>query len=284
MKNVQLRPNPHHHQREPIAETVAGQDGSLSVSVANCEFMGLRMSIRFECAVYCTFACFPEQYPDCTAVEYKFAKMHQSCNTAIFNSDLMTVQVQVAVDPWVRLSVSSYAISALYMCKFWFRLHRFVFFGPKHNYHFICLVFYSGSLMSSTLTLSSTAALCSNCKCQPIGTDLKCGFDDWCQRCDDSLHLTRNYSDLCDRRRFPQPPVNPVVNNSGVCPCGFFAIRNRPLGAPAKEPMPVHLLVTVPITVNTHITICLICEQLFKHHRNALEHLRRHHKHYHEHH
>jgi hypothetical protein len=127
--------------------------------------------------------------------------------------------------------------------------------------------------------------LCSNCMCQPVASAaVKCGFTDWCKRCDDSLFATQDYMDLCDRRHLPPPPVSPLKHNGEVCPCGFFAIRNRPLARPGKENMPLHLLVTVPITANSHITVCLICDQLFKHHRNGLAHLRRHHSHYHEHH
>ena len=126
--------------------------------------------------------------------------------------------------------------------------------------------------------------LCSNCMCQPVASVVKCGFKDWCKRCDDSLFSTQEYSDLCDRRHLPPPPVSPMKHNDGVCPCGFYAIRNRPLARPGKENMPLHLLVTVPITGNSHIPVCLICEQLFKHHRNGLAHLRRHHAHYHDHH
>jgi hypothetical protein len=126
--------------------------------------------------------------------------------------------------------------------------------------------------------------LCSNCKCEPVAREVKCGFEDWCERCDQTLFSTREYHTLCDARRVPYPPVNPVVRYGDVCPCGFFAIRNRPLSRPGKGNMPQHLLVTVPITEHSHITVCLICEQLFKHHRNALTHMRRHHKHYHAHH
>ena len=136
---------------------------------------------------------------------------------------------------------------------------------------------------SSGDALEEVLPMCSNCGCLPVATVVKCGFDDWCKRCDDSLFSTRSYSDVCDRQRMPPPPVNPVCYNDRVCPCGFFAIRNRPLRQPGKS-LPQHLLVTVPITANTHIIICLICEQLFKHHRNGLMHLRRHHQHYHEHH
>ena len=137
----------------------------------------------------------------------------------------------------------------------------------------------------SDFTPAVVLPLCNNCKCQPVGASaVKCGFTDWCKHCDDNLFATQEFSDLCDRRHLPPPPVHPLKKNDGVCPCGFFAIRNRSLARPGKENLPLHLLVTVPITANSHITVCLICEQLFKHHRNGLTHLRLHHKHYHEHH
>lgn len=131
---------------------------------------------------------------------------------------------------------------------------------------------------------SDAAQICSNCKCQPVAQEVKCGFTDWCKRCDLSLYSTRQYQDKCDELRFPYPPTNPAVHNDDVCPCGYFAIRNRPLARPGTNLLPMHLLVTIPITANAHITVCLICDALFKHHRNAVVHMRRHHKHYHDHH
>jgi hypothetical protein len=134
---------------------------------------------------------------------------------------------------------------------------------------------------------SPTAPLpvvCSNCQCQPVALTVKCGFDDWCERCDLALFATRQYEDRCLANRFPPPPVNPVVYHDGICPCGFFAIRNRPLAHPGNGPLPLHALVTVPLTANTCITMCLICESVFKRHRNAVRHLRQHHQHYHMHH
>jgi|LauGreDrversion4_2_1035121.scaffolds.fasta_scaffold185946_1 hypothetical protein len=127
---------------------------------------------------------------------------------------------------------------------------------------------------------------CSNCKCQPAASGGKCGFEDWCQRCDLSLWSTRQYEDFCLHNRIPPPPVHPLGKNDSICPCGFFAIRNRPLAqsGTTENSLPMHLLVTIPITATAHITVCLVCEQLFKHHRNALAHLRRHHQHYHVHH
>ncbi len=141
-----------------------------------------------------------------------------------------------------------------------------------------------GCLEMSDFTPAVVLPLCSNCMCQPVASVVKCGFTDWCMRCDDSLFSTQEFVDLCDRRHLPPPPVSPLTRNRDVCPCGFYAVRNRPLGRPGKENMPLHMLVTVPITGNSHITVCLICEQLFKHHRNGLKHLRSHHSHYHSHH
>ena len=135
-----------------------------------------------------------------------------------------------------------------------------------------------------TILVPAPTIICSNCKCQPVASIVKCGFDDWCERCDESLFSTREYHDRCNAKRFPPPPVNPVVHNAGVCPCGFFAIRNRPLAHPGKENLPLHLLVTVPISANSHVVLCLLCESIFKRHRNALKHLRLHHQHYHQHH
>jgi hypothetical protein len=127
--------------------------------------------------------------------------------------------------------------------------------------------------------------LCSNCKCQPVLVGAsKCGFDDWCERCDLSLYRTRLYDDLCVANRHPHPPSHPLSLNGNVCPCGFFAIRNRTLAQPGKENLPLHLLVTIPITAHTHVTVCLICDTVFKRHRNGLKHLRQHHQHFHVHH
>ena len=78
--------------------------------------------------------------------------------------------------------------------------------------------------------------------------------------------------------------VDPLEKNGDVCPCGFFAIHNRPLARPGKENLPVRMLVTVPITHTLNIIVCLICETAFKHHRHALRHMRLHHQHYHIHH
>jgi hypothetical protein len=126
--------------------------------------------------------------------------------------------------------------------------------------------------------------MCSNCNCHPVALTVKCGFDDWCGRCDMALYSTRQYEDLCLANKFPPPPVNPVGYHDGICPCGFFAVRNRHLVKPSNGQLPLHVLVTVPLTANTHITMCLICESVFKHHRNAIQHLRQHHQHYHLHH
>ena len=132
---------------------------------------------------------------------------------------------------------------------------------------------------------SDVVQMCNNCKCRPVAREVKCGFIDWCDRCDLSLFSTWQYESKCDAQRFPYPPINPVVYNDGVCPCGYFAIRNRPLARPGQENLlPMHLLVTIPVTAKSHISVCLICDALFKHHRHAVTHMRRHHKHYHDHH
>jgi hypothetical protein len=33
--------------------------------------------------------------------------------------------------------------------------------------------------------------LCSNCKCEPVAREVLCGFQDWCERCDQSLFSTQ---------------------------------------------------------------------------------------------
>ena len=145
-----------------------------------------------------------------------------------------------------------------------------------------CVLSMSGSQESSQ---EVGQHLCSNCKCQPVLVGAsKCGFDDWCERCDLSLYSTRLYDDLCVANRHPHPPRHPLSLNGNVCPCGFFAIRNRALAQPGKENLPLHLLVTIPITAHTHVTVCLICEAVFKRHRSGLKHLRQHHQHFHVHH
>ena len=126
--------------------------------------------------------------------------------------------------------------------------------------------------------------MCSNCKYQPVAESVLCGFTDWCADCDRSLFAFQEHAVECDRNRRPHPPPDPLANNRDICPCGFFAIRNRPLARPVKSRSPVHMLVTVPITNTVHVVVCLICDAIFKHHRNALKHVRHHHQHYHFHH
>ena len=128
----------------------------------------------------------------------------------------------------------------------------------------------------------TTELNCTNCKCRLI--DGKDGFDDWCASCNTAQNASLEYNAKCDRQRFPRPPQDPLARNSTICPCGFFAVRHRPLPRPGKENKPVHMMVTVPITEHTCIVVCLICEKIFKHHRNAVVHLRTHHAHYHDHH
>lgn len=130
----------------------------------------------------------------------------------------------------------------------------------------------------------SVALMCSNCQCRPIADAVLCGWDDWCAKCDAMLHAHQNHVADCDRNRRPRPPLDPLEKNGDVCPCGFFAIHNRPLARPGKENLPVRMLVTVPITNTLNIIVCLICETAFKHHRHALRHMRLHHQHYHIHH
>lgn len=36
--------------------------------------------------------------------------------------------------------------------------------------------------------------MCANCKCRPVAREVKCGFCDWCERCDLSLFSTWQYS------------------------------------------------------------------------------------------
>ena len=128
--------------------------------------------------------------------------------------------------------------------------------------------------------------MCTNCHCRPVATQVKCGFDDVCSNCDLEMFTSQEYAAKCDRARFPRPPPHHIRRNDEVCPCGFFAIRHRPLARtrPGKENLPLHQLVTVPLTATAHIIICLICEQTFKHHRNAVKHMQMHHTHFHSHH
>ena len=139
-----------------------------------------------------------------------------------------------------------------------------------------------GSLHAARL--SEEAAMCTNCKCRPVADAVLCGWTDWCADCDASLHRHQEHVVKCDKLRVPRPPPDPFNHNRDLCPCGWFAIRNRPLQRAGKENMPLHMLVTVPITSTLHIIVCLICESTFKHHHNAVRHVQRHHLHYHHHH
>ena len=126
--------------------------------------------------------------------------------------------------------------------------------------------------------------MCSNCKCRPVAVSTLTGFDDWCSKCDESLHATSLFHERCDHDGGPRPHMHHIADTSAVCPCGWFAIRNRPLARPGKENLPVHMIITIPITDTMHIIVCLICDKVFKHHRDAMKHLKKHHTHYHAHH
>ena len=130
----------------------------------------------------------------------------------------------------------------------------------------------------------ATASMCTNCLCRPIHSNSM--FDDWCAECDLAQRTAQEWGERCVRARLPRPPPHPIGHGNLVCPCGFFAIRHRPLARPrpGKENLPLHQLVTVPLSSTAHIILCLICERTFKHHRHAVQHLQSHHTHFHEHH
>ena len=128
---------------------------------------------------------------------------------------------------------------------------------------------------------------CSNCQCRPVAAKTKCGWDDWCANCDAALFASQQFFGRSQLEHFPRPPPDPLSKSTALCPCGYFAVRNRPLSRPqreGKENWPLHHLVTVPLTESVHIVMCLICECTFKHHHNAVKHMRKHHAHYHDHH
>jgi hypothetical protein len=45
--------------------------------------------------------------------------------------------------------------------------------------------------------MNVVAALCGNCGKNPVGGDLRCGFQDWCSECDDALWTTNPESRIC---------------------------------------------------------------------------------------
>ena len=130
----------------------------------------------------------------------------------------------------------------------------------------------------------ATVSMCSKCHCRP--THPNSMFDDWCAECDLEQRASQEYVERCVRAGLPRPPLHPVRHGDLICPCGFFAIRNKPLARPrqGKDNWPLHQLVTVPLSDTAHIVMCLICEQTFRHHRKALKHVRTHHAHFHAHH
>lgn len=120
--------------------------------------------------------------------------------------------------------------------------------------------------------------LCSNCQCRPVADVVLCGFSDWCAVCDASLHAHHQYELECDRQRNLRPPHDAVTAKENICTCGFIATRNWSLQRSGDVLNPDHMLVTVPITTSWTIIGCLVCERIFKHHRNALQHVCRHHQ------
>ena len=148
----------------------------------------------------------------------------------------------------------------------------------------------SGPSAITPAASASTAAvaMCSSCNCRPVAATTLCGFDDVCAECDKLMHASQEYAAKCDRARFPRPPRHPLSRISTVCPCGFFAVHNRPLAPqrqrPGQDHLPLHQLVTVPLTATAHIIVCLICDRTFKRHRQAVQHMLKHHQHFHDHH
>ena len=136
----------------------------------------------------------------------------------------------------------------------------------------------------ASVSTAAVANMCSSCNCRPVAAATLCGFDDWCAECDLLMHASQEYVVQCDRARFPRPPRHPLARISTVCPCGFFAIHNRPLAPlrqrPGQDHLPLHQLVTVQLTATGHITVCLICDCEFNHHCMALQHMLRHHPHF----
>lgn len=124
------------------------------------------------------------------------------------------------------------------------------------------------------------AVICSNCKCRPVADVVLCGFSDWCAVCDASLHAHHEFEFECDRQRNLKPPHDAVTDKENICSCGFFAMRNRSMQRSGNDLHPVHMIVTVPITTAWHIIGCLVCQRTFKHHRQALQHVLRHHQPY----
>ena len=130
----------------------------------------------------------------------------------------------------------------------------------------------------------ATDGMCTICLCRPKHP--KSDFDDLCSECDSSMRASTDYLARCDRAMFPRPPPHPLGRAQLICPCGFFAVHNRHLARPraGKENLPLHQLVSVPLSPSAHIVLCLICDQTFKHHRNAVKHMQSHHTHFHAHH
>ena len=123
-----------------------------------------------------------------------------------------------------------------------------------------------------------SVVLCSNCACRPVATTWLCDFEDWCEFCDKALHLTKPTDDNhWSDEKWPFPPVPPVVSTFEFRPVNPFALRIRDLAsARGKENLPVHMLVTVPLTPCKNIVLCLFCDRVFNHHRSAIKHLSMH--------
>jgi hypothetical protein len=143
-------------------------------------------------------------------------------------------------------------------------------------------------MSESAVQAAGAVAMCDNCKCRPVAAVRgKCGWDDWCAVCDESLYASREYIAECDRSHRPRhrrPPHLPFGRQGLVCPCGFFAIHNRPLALSGGKGNLPHMLVTIPVTHSLNVVVCLICDQLFKRHSSAVKHMREHHIHFHTHH
>jgi len=140
------------------------------------------------------------------------------------------------------------------------------------------------AMAEPTVSAPAELLMCSKCLCRP--THPNSMFDDWCADCDLEQQASQEYVERCVRAGLPRPPVHPIRHSNLICPCGFFAVRNKPLArrSSGQDHLPVHMIVTVPLSDTAHIFFCLICEKTFKHHHHALKHVRSHHAHFHAHH
>ena len=155
-------------------------------------------------------------------------------------------------------------------------------------YHYLVIQIFSVVMSETAAEAAASVAMCDNCKCRPVAAEKsKCGWDDWCAVCDASLYASREYIAECDKSHRPRhrrPPHLPFGRQGLVCPCGFFAIHNRPLALSGGKGDLPHMLVTVPVTHSLNVVVCLICDKIFKHHSSAVKHMREHHVHFHVHH